>query len=209
VKRKRKTAVFSDPIEHSLISAKLGSFSALGQLLDYYRDYLLRVANEELQSGLAAKVAPSDIVQETFLQAAQGFGQFAGKTEPELRAWLRQILIHNLYDTQRHFGRAQRNPGREVPLPDDAGSTARGVQIPSLEPGPNQQVEQFELQSRVHTCLARLPADQALVIELRIFAGLQFDQIGTAMERSSEAARKLFARAIRNLANEMIHDVGQ
>ncbi len=61
----------SVPIDVSIVAARGGSFTALGQLLDHYRDYLLRIANTELESDLAPKVNPSDLVQDTFLQAAK------------------------------------------------------------------------------------------------------------------------------------------
>ena len=63
-------------VECSIISAQDGSYAAIGQLFDLYRDYLLRVANEELQTDLVPKVAASDLVQETFLQAARDFRKF-------------------------------------------------------------------------------------------------------------------------------------
>ncbi len=72
-------------VEASICSARDGSFSAVGKLLDYYRGYLLTIANGELSSDLVQKVAPSDLVQETCYQATRRFPQFQGKTDGELK----------------------------------------------------------------------------------------------------------------------------
>ena len=47
------------------------------------------VANQELSPELAAKLGPSDLVQETFLKAHCEIGRFHGHTEADLLAWLR------------------------------------------------------------------------------------------------------------------------
>jgi len=57
-----------------------GSSEALGQLLDGCRGYLLRIAGEDIDPRLRAKGEPSDIVQETFLEAQRDFGEFRGAT---------------------------------------------------------------------------------------------------------------------------------
>jgi DNA-directed RNA polymerase specialized sigma24 family protein len=48
----------------------------LGQLLQGWRDYLLLLANQQLDSVLLAKGGASDLVQEAFLEAQQGVQQF-------------------------------------------------------------------------------------------------------------------------------------
>lgn len=188
-------------IDRSIAQARDGSFSALGHLLDHYRDYLLQVANEELQSHLVPKVAPSDLVQETFLQAARDFRRFAGQGEAELRAWLRQILIHNLLDATRSFaGTQKRDISREVPLHAAGEGTGLAVDIeghPSV-PG-NGSVGRDNLLA-VQAALVKLNEVDRQVITLRTFEGLTFDQVGTTMGRSAEASRKLWSRAIDKLA---------
>src|SRR5689334_1370544 len=97
--------------------ARGGSDSALGSVLESCRDYLLLVANEEVPCELQPKAAPSDLVQQTFLEATRSFSDFAGQTDQELLRWLQQILLNNIRDTTRRYRqRAKRDIGREVPL---------------------------------------------------------------------------------------------
>src|SRR5262245_46312218 len=76
--------------------ARHGSKSSLGTLLEQYRNYLAVLATTQIERRLRQRVSPSDVVQETMLRAHKNFGQFRGTTEPELLAWLRQILVNNL-----------------------------------------------------------------------------------------------------------------
>ena len=81
------------------------------------RPYLLRLASSELGADLRPKGDASDLVQQTYLEAHRDIDRYAGRTEAELQAWLRQILINNL----KHFARqyresAKRQVGREIPI---------------------------------------------------------------------------------------------
>src|SRR5260370_28369465 len=100
-----------------LAAAREGQRECLGPLLDLYRNYLHLVARTQIDLHLQAQVNPSDLVQETFLEAYRDFGQFRGKSEAELLGWLRRILVHNLARVVEKQLRAQkRNVHREVSL---------------------------------------------------------------------------------------------
>ena len=101
-----------------LAAARAGSREALGQVLQACRGYLLLLAERELDPDLRAKGGASDLVQGTFLEAQKDFAHFQGDSEDELRAWLRQVLLHNLANfTRRPW------PGRR---PSHPGWAARG-----------------------------------------------------------------------------------
>src|SRR5688572_16005706 len=85
-------------------------------VLERYRGYLRLLAESKLDRRLRAKIDPSDVVQETMLQAFRAWGDLRGSSEGERLAWLRQILIRTLLHAMRDFGRAKRNIAREQPL---------------------------------------------------------------------------------------------
>jgi RNA polymerase sigma-70 factor, ECF subfamily len=56
------------------------------------------LARTLIGAALRVRLEPSDLVQETFLKAHREFEGFAGRSEPELMAWLRRILARTLAD---------------------------------------------------------------------------------------------------------------
>src|SRR5439155_25392464 len=110
-----------------LAEALRGCGESLGALLEVYRGYLYLQARARLGLCLRARANPSDVVQETFLQACRHFGQFRGRTTQELLGWLRRILVHNLARLAEQQVLAQkRDARREVSLDRPRGRPADG-----------------------------------------------------------------------------------
>lgn len=184
------------PYGEWIVAARKGSKEALGHLLETCRHYLLLVANEQLRDNLQAKVGASDLVQETFLKAHQGFDRFEGQTEAELLAWLRRILLNTLVNQARHYqGTDKREVAREVPLADAqvAGGPMAGTESPSAQAMVREQTEALQ------QALAQLPEHYRQVVCWRNYERLSFEEIGQRLGRTAEAARKLWGRAIEQL----------
>lgn len=187
-----------------IAEARSGSRAALGQLLDNYRLYLLQVANQELADDLRGKVGGSDLVQQTFLEAQRDFAAFQGATEAEWLAWLRQVLHHNLTNLAQHYREtAKRDVGREVSLEADS-ATRQGVDgLPGNDPSPSGIVLAREKDAAIERAVARLPDEYRQVIVWRNRERLSYAEIGALLNRSAEAARKLWSRAVELLQKEL------
>lgn len=193
-------------IEEWLGAVRAGSPSAAGQLLEACRGYLLLVANQELEAGLRGKMGPSDLVQDTFLQAQAHLASFRGTSEAEVLAWLKQILRHQLIDVRRRYRRARkRQLAREVPLPGGGGESGRqvGADLVADLKSPGAEAIAREQAEALRQALLPLPDDYQEVIRLRNLERLSFAEIGQHMQRSAEAVRKLWARAIERLQHEL------
>jgi RNA polymerase sigma-70 factor (ECF subfamily) len=187
-----------------LVQARAGSPEALGQLLQACRTYLLLIARQELDADLRAKGSASDLVQETFLEAQRDFDQFRGETEAELVAWLRQLLLHNLRDFTKRFARTgKRELVREVSLEEVRGNGELGLLFSSDSASPREKLVQQERAERVRRALDRLPADYRHVLLLRYTEERSFEEIGERMQRSANAARKLWLRALERMELEL------
>jgi RNA polymerase sigma-70 factor (ECF subfamily) len=187
-------------LERCLAAARAGSAEALGALLEPCRAYLLWIARRELDPNLHAKGSASDLVQETFLEAQRDFGRFHGQSETELRAWLRLLLLHNLRDfSKRYQDTGKRALVREVSM--DRGSLA--ARFADGASSPCTKAVQQEEEHTVRQALERLPEDYRQVLLLRYEQGLSFEEIGEAMGRSANAARKLWLRALEHVEQEL------
>jgi len=71
-----------------IADARKGVSHRLGQLLELHRSFLRLLATARLDRKLRARVCPSDLVQETMLEAIRDFAQFRGQAEAEFLAWL-------------------------------------------------------------------------------------------------------------------------
>ena len=187
-----------------LEAAREGSNEALGKALEICRQYLLLVANRELDSQLQAKGGGSDLVQETFFEAQRDFGKFSGSTQEEMLAWLRQILLHNIQNFHRFWLETQkRNAGVEIQIQDDNSSRDLGPQFPSPQQTPSQWAMKKERIAAIDMALARLPDEYRQVIVLRYQQHLSFEEISGKLGRTADAARKLWVRAVERLQAEL------
>ena len=185
-----------------LTAARAGSAEALGQALEACRGYLLLIAQQELDQDLRAKGGASDLVQETFLKAHRHFGRFHGSTEEELLAWLRRMLLNNLADFRRLYRATdKRRSAREVALQTGDSSFERGGGLAAAVPTPSKAVMSQEQTAVLQEVIDALPEDYRQVLRLRQ-EEKTFEEIGSRMSRSANAARKLWARAVERLQQD-------
>jgi RNA polymerase sigma-70 factor (ECF subfamily) len=188
-----------------LVQARAGDESARGQLLELYRNYLRFIARALIGRTLRLRLDDSDLVQETFLKAHREFASFAGSSEPELVAWLRQILVHNLADQVKHHRRWSRDHRRQESLDALLNRSSLAVQQALAAPvsSPSASASRREQAVLLADALAHLPEDYREVFLLRNLEQVPIDQIAARMGRSVNAVHKLWARALLALKNEL------
>jgi RNA polymerase sigma-70 factor (ECF subfamily) len=195
----------ADP-EQLLQRAQAGENSALGQLLELYRNYLALLARLQIGQRLQGKVDDSDLVQETFLRAHRDFAGFRGSTEEEFVAWLRQILAYQLANLVRRYLSTQR---RDVRLEQDLvgaleeSSHALGRGLLAPHSTPSQQAVRREQSVLLADALGQLPGAYREVIILRHLEGLPLAQVASRMGRTVDSVRKLWTRALVRLRHTL------
>ena len=191
------------PFAGILERAKTGDPSVVGQLYEISQKYLLLIANQNLDPVVQQKLGASDVVQQSMVVANHKIGGFNGKTKGEFLAWMRKILINECRQAVRGFRKTEkRNVGRE-----------RSMAIPGSESGEVQLVDRFltpssEAATNEQLCLVadalqQLPDIDRRVIDMRNWQELSFDQIGIEINKSPDAARKIWSRAILRLESEL------
>jgi RNA polymerase sigma-70 factor (ECF subfamily) len=181
-----------------LAPARAGDEAARGQLLELYRNYLRFMARSLISQPLQARLDASDLVQETFLKAHREFAGFLGSTEPELVAWLRQILVRALADQVRRHRTRGRDYRREEPLEAilDRSSLAIQQRLAAPLSSPSTHAIRREQAVLLADALETLPPDYREVFVLRILEHVPVDEIAARMGRSVNAVRKLWTRAM-------------
>src|SRR6516162_11391849 len=96
-----------------------GDRLAFEQLFTRHRPFLRQIIEMRLDPRLRSPVDPSDVVQETQLEAFRRLDDYLQRQPMPFRLWLRKTACERLLMAQRqHVGAARRAVGREVTLPD-------------------------------------------------------------------------------------------
>ena len=175
------------------------------RLFGKFRNYLRFLARLQLDPRLKRKLDPSDLVQQTLLQAHQALGWFRGRSEAELAAWLRQILARTLANATRDLGRAKRDVARERSLEAALeGSSARlEAWLAAEQPSPSQQADRKEQVLRLAEALAALPEAQRQALELHYLQGQPVADIARHLGRSTTAVVGLLHRGLKQLRSRL------
>jgi RNA polymerase sigma-70 factor (ECF subfamily) len=169
------------------------------ELLLKYQPWLQILARLEIDSRFAGKFSASDVVQQTMLEAWKDWDKFRGDDENQRRAWLRQILAHQLAHLARHFaGTQKRDVVRERSIEDTLCRSDQrlGALLPGRDPSPSAAAVEKEERLQLAEVLEQLPADYRQVILLRNVEELPHEEVALRLDRSPGAVRMLWVRAL-------------
>jgi RNA polymerase sigma-70 factor, ECF subfamily len=179
--------------------------AVLGQLLERYRAFLRVAAERDLNGAMKVRCDASDIVQETLLEAAEGFEHFKGCSEREFFAWFMNIYANNKKDAYRqHIGAEKRSLRREQrPPADDESPSFIWIDPAAKQASPSQNMIRGERALRLAAVLQSLPDAQRKAVILRHLEGLTLDEIAIRLDRSHTAAAGLIKRGLEKLRQNM------
>lgn len=174
----------------------------MSALLGSIRGYLLLIANQELDREIRVKVAPSDLVQDVLIKAQANLPGFRGTTRDALLAWLRKMMRNEIVSARRHYRAGIRDVQREV----RRDSNSKPLRLKSEKRSPQSSFIQSEEVEIVRAAVSKLSEEYRTVIFLRTWRQLPFHDVGQRMNRSAEAAKKLWQRAILSLRKKLDDD---
>jgi len=172
-----------------------------GPDLEHYRSYLRLLAEIELGRRWRAKVDPSDIVQQSLLEAHQDRASLRGRTNAEQAAWLRTILARNLLNTTRDFTAQKRDVRRERSLAQQIDQSSQRLEkfLAAEQSSPSQQVLHGEQAEKLAAALAQLPDDQRTAVILKHFHDWSLAEIAERQGRTTMAVAGLLKRGLKKL----------
>ena len=173
--------------------------------LDQYRSYLKLLADLQLNPRLKVKEDASDIVQQTMLEAHRDFAAFRGKTEAELRAWLKTILTHNVLAVAKHYGRDKRAAGLEVSLQDELEQSSALLhrQLVADQTSPSMKLMKQESSEQLAEALLKLLDNERSAVVLKHFHNWSVAEIAQHLGRTEEAVAGLLRRGLKKLRDHL------
>jgi len=183
-----------------------GDVKAFEQLFALYRPNLCRAVARRLDPKLRARIDPSDVVQDTQLEAFQRFADYLERRPMPFRLWLWKTALQRLLKVQRrHTEAARRAVGREL-VQADQFLPPLDTQLPAASPSPSQNVAGAERAQRVRQGLKQLPKSDQDIVEMRTFEGFSFEEVASFLDIAPAAARKRYGRALLRLRRILLED---
>ena len=180
-----------------------GDTSAVGQLLDRHRVRLRQMVAVRIDPRLAARVDPSDVVQEALAEASQKLPEYLRHRPLPFYPWLRQIAWETLVDLHtRHVSVQKRSVTREGHNDLDLSENSTMQLIDRLVASgtsPSGRMVRKEIRERVREALEQLPTHDREVMILRHLEQLSLKEIAAVLGITEAAAQSRYRRAVERL----------
>jgi RNA polymerase sigma-70 factor (ECF subfamily) len=190
-----------------LEQALAGKPQALGELLQSYRESLLRIIKFRMDPRLRSRLDADDVVQDAFIEATQRFESFPEQNMPFF-LWLRFITVQKLFQMhRRHLGAKARNADREIsifatPQPH-ATSAMLAAHLLGKHTSPSVAAMRAEQTRKVERVLNSMSEIDREVLALRRFERLKNEEVAELLDISVKAASNRYIRALERLQKEM------
>jgi RNA polymerase sigma-70 factor (ECF subfamily) len=185
--------------EQLLAAARSGDRSARGRVLERHRQKLKRMVAVRLDRRVAARVDPSDVVQEALADAARQFDEYLRTRPLPFYPWLRRRAELKLADAYRRHVRAGRRSvvrEQQAGLPDESVlELAERLVAPSADAGLSRR----ERGAVVRAALDQLPERDREVLVLRYLEDLSTADTAAVLGCSEGATKVRLLRALRRL----------
>jgi len=197
----------SDPNERSaeidtlIREARGGSLQAKERLWSLAAAFLREKTVGMVDRRFQARFGESDVCQEVLLRAWPRFDEFRGEAAGEFFKWLLEVLRTRFLNLVEEQSARSRDVHKEAP---GHANDLLGVLLDTLAgkvPTPSTIAAANEQRQAVELTISRLKPEYQQVIRLRLFENLAFAEIGRALGRTEEAARKLYVRALQEVAD--------
>jgi RNA polymerase sigma-70 factor (ECF subfamily) len=190
-------------IEALIERASRNEPAACQELLGRHRQRLRQMIAVRIDHRLAARLDPSDVVQEVFLDALGKMPDYLRERPLPLYPWLRQLAWERLAKLhERHIQAQRRTTTREArwdgALPDES-ALALVDQLVAPGSSPSKQVLRHEMLSRVQAALARLREQEREVLVMRYLEQLSIREIAAVLGITESGVKSRHLRALQRL----------
>jgi RNA polymerase sigma-70 factor (ECF subfamily) len=189
--------------EELLDQAATGDPDARERLLARHRDRLRRMVAYRFDRRLAARVDPSDVVQEVLVEANRKLDRYLHDRPLPFYPWLRQLAWEHLATLHRRHVQAQRRTVRleeagVLGLPDESAAELADRLVDKAS-SPSQQMVRQEQRQRIRLALKELQERDREILALRNLEQLSVAETAAVLGISSAAVKVRHLRALQRL----------
>jgi RNA polymerase sigma-70 factor (ECF subfamily) len=187
--------------EELLNRASCGDDTARQELLARHRDRLRQMVAARLDRRIAARVDPSDVVQEALAGAALELDAYLRDRPISFYPWLRRFAWERLMKLHRHHIKAQRRSvmrEESWSMPDESAQHLAN-RLLARSNNPVGRLIREELRDRVRTALAKLRESDREILVMRNLEHLSIAEIAAVLGIGEAAVKVRHLRALRRL----------
>ncbi len=182
------SAMVLDANDREVIDAcQRGDYDAFRALFEAHKDRVYSIALRYSGDDAAAM----DIAQESFLKLLASIRDFRG--EASFESWLYRIVVNTCLDHKRR-GR------RQMPFIEELLDAVSAPVESALH-----RLLRTEVEADVQRIVAKLPAEQRIVVVLRYTEGLQYEEIAEILGCSAGTVASRLNRAHKFLERRLAH----
>jgi RNA polymerase sigma-70 factor (ECF subfamily) len=194
----------SEPAIEALLSrASEHDPTAVQELFTLHRQRLKHMVAMRMDSRLASRLDPSDVVQEAFAVATKKLPGYLRERPVNFYPWLRQIAWERLVELHRKHVHAERRSVRreqhqEPGLSDESMLKLVG-RLPYSGSSPSRQLLDEEANARVREALAKLSEQDREVLVMLYLEQMRPQEVGQSLGLPEKTVNMRHLRALRRL----------
>ncbi len=168
-----------------------------------HRSMLVTKARTLVASYLRSHVEPSDMVQNTMLEAHQHASKLVHLEERSFVAWLRRALRHNILDAVKQRRNKKRDVRRTVRTSELSHTPSAENGCWAIDTSPSQIAQRKEQIAILWFEIERLPDNQRDAMILKHLQGRSLKEVSETLGLSEPAVAGLLHRARQSLMKRM------
>lgn len=191
--------------------AHVGNEDAFNEVLIKHRDRLRQMVALRMNQKLQGRLDASDVIQDTFAEAARALEAYLADPKIPVYLWLRHLAGEQLIQAHRkHLGAQKRAADREQPVyggAPAATSMSLAIQLSGNMTSPSQAAQKNESKDRLMAALDSMNDMDREILTLRHFEHLSNRETAEVLGVNYEAVRKRYIRALDKLQTILVEDV--
>jgi len=188
-----------------------GDRTARNRLLLRHQDRLRSLVALRMDRRLAARLDPSDVVQESLAEADRRLEDYLRRRPMPFYPWLRQLALERLVDEHRRHVRSQkrsvhREEARLSFLPDESAQELAD-RLVDRGSNPSARLRRESERDRVRAALTLLGENDRELLALRHLEQLSVREIAAVLGISEGAVKVRQVRALKRLRDLLAGDL--